>query len=117
MEHQIKKANYPAAGNYDKVEVETDRTKLKSDISRADKANYIDSSMRDSLESPGVGNYNSYHNEDKRAAKWVAEKGKKVASKSVRLPPVGTYSPRPVAYQLFENELAAQKRYKSYFNR
>ena len=101
MEHQLKKANYPAAGIYDKVQIETDRTRLKSDLSKAVKSNYIDSSMRNSLESPGVGNYNSYHNEDKRAAKWVGEKEKKVGSKSVRLPPVGTYSPHPVAYQLF----------------
>jgi hypothetical protein len=81
--------------------VQTDRTKLKSDLGKSEKSNYIDSSMRNSLESPGVGNYNSFHNEDKRAAKWIAEKEKKVASKSVKLPPVGAYSPLPVAYQLF----------------
>lgn len=72
MEHQLKKANFPAAGLYDKVQVEADRSKLKSDMSRSEKANYLDSSMRNSLDGPGVGNYNSYHNEDKRAAKWVA---------------------------------------------
>lgn len=59
--------------------------------------------MRYSIEGPGVGDYNSYHNEDKRAAKWMPEKEKKNASKSLKLPPVGTYTPLPVAYELFEN--------------
>lgn len=73
--------------------------------------------MRSSLDCPGVGNYNDYHHYDKRAAKWVAIKEKKSDSKSLKLPPVGTYSPLPVAYELFENELATKKRHKSFFSK
>ena len=118
MEHENKKKNIPAAGKYDKVAVEEDKSKLKGNINKAEKSNYIDGSMRSSLDAPGVGNYNSYHNEDKRAAKWMEEKGKpKKASRSVKLPSVGTYQPLPVSYQLFENELGTKKRYKSFLGK
>lgn len=54
--------------------MQTDRAKLKSDLSKAENSNYLDSSMRGSLESPGVGEYNAYHGiNDHRASKWVAE--------------------------------------------
>ena len=74
MEKELKKKNYPAAGKYDKVEVATDRAKMHSDMSKSEKANYLDSSMRHSLENPGVGSYNSHHDEDKRADKWIEKK-------------------------------------------
>jgi hypothetical protein len=35
MEHVNKKYNFPGAGTYGKVEVETDRARLKSNISKA----------------------------------------------------------------------------------
>lgn len=76
--------------------------------------------MRSSLESPGVGEYNAYHGiDDHRAVKWIAENEKKKAvSTSLKLPPVGTYNPLPMAYQLFDNSLATdRKRYKSFFNK
>ena len=120
LEHASKKLNFPGAGTYGKVEVQTDRAKLKSDISKAENSNYLDSSMRGSLESPGVGEYNAYHGiNDHRAAKWVAEEEKKTkASTSLKLPPVGTYNPLPQSYELFDNSLKAdKKRYKSYFNK
>jgi len=34
---------------------------MKSDIDRAERANFCDGSMRYSIENPGVGEYNSYH--------------------------------------------------------
>jgi hypothetical protein len=49
MEHFSKKSNFPGAGTYGKVEVETDRARLKSNISKAENSNYLDSSMRGSL--------------------------------------------------------------------
>jgi hypothetical protein len=75
--------------------------------------------MRYSLESPGVGEYNSYHGiNDHRAAKWMPEIEMKNKEKNVKLPPVGTYNPLPMAYNLFDNSLALdKKRYKSYFNK
>ena len=71
LEHQTKKKNIPAAGKYDKIDVDPDKSKLKSDMSRAELAGSMDNAMRYSLECPGVGEYNKFHNEDKRAAKWV----------------------------------------------
>ena len=71
MEHQSKKKNIPAAGIYDKIQVDKDRARMKSDIDKAERANFCDGSMRSSIENPGVGNYNSYHDTDKRAARWV----------------------------------------------
>lgn len=61
MAHFQKKQNFPPAGKYDKVEVDTDRAKLHSNISKAENSNYLDSSMRYSLENPGAGNYNVFH--------------------------------------------------------
>jgi hypothetical protein len=49
IEHNTKRANFPGAGAYGKVEVQTDRTRLKSNISKAENANYLDTSMRYSL--------------------------------------------------------------------
>ena len=97
-----------------------DKSKLKSDLSKADKANYLDSSMRDSVDRPGAGSYNSYHGtEDRRAPKWQAQLNKEKPSKSmsVKLPPVGTYTPLPLEYNLFENELGSKKRYRSDLNK
>ena len=34
----------------------------------------------------------------------------------MKLPPVGTYQPLPVSYQLFENDIGTKKHHKSYFN-
>lgn len=73
--------------------------------------------MRGSLEAPGVGQYNEYHKRDQRAAKWKEENQKKAVSKSVKFPPVGTYTPLPIEYHLFDNELAKQKRHKSFFSK
>lgn len=58
--------------------------------------------MRNSLDCPGVGNYNSYNPavDRNRGNKWVREEGKK-KSASVKLPSVGTYNPNPVSYSLF----------------
>ena len=36
---------------------------------------------------------------------------------SVKLPPVGTYTPLPLEYNLFENELGSKKRYRSDLNK
>ena len=99
MEHDVKKKNVPAAGTYDKIETDVDKAKLKSGLGRSEKSNFLDVSMRNSLEVPGIGEYNKLHDEDKRAAKWMQEKGKK--AKSVKLPEVGTYQPLPVSYSLF----------------
>jgi hypothetical protein len=76
--------------------------------------------MRSSLESPGAGEYNGYYGDrDVRASKWVAPKEKKSKSpEAIKLPPVGTYSPLPVAFKLFENEASLdKKRYKPYFSK
>ena len=114
LAEQTKKRNYPAAGLYDKVVVETDKSKLRSGAGKSDKSNYIDDTMRFSLDGPGVGEYNVYHGkEDHRAAKWMEEKGK-VEKKEIKLPPVGAYTPVPVAFSVFDRE---RKKAKSVLGR
>jgi hypothetical protein len=50
------KFNFPAAGNYDKIQVEPDKTKkVRSNLSKAEVNSYLDESMRKSIECPGVG--------------------------------------------------------------
>lgn len=56
QKHQ-KKLNIPAAGKYDKIELEQKKTKSKSNMSRAEISSYLDNSMRKSIEEPGVGDY------------------------------------------------------------
>jgi hypothetical protein len=75
--------------------------------------------MRYSLECPGVGEYNSYHgNKDQRSVRWMPQKGIKPKEDKLKLPPVGTYNPLPMEYNLFDNSLATdKKRYRSYFSR
>ena len=77
MEHENKKKNYPAPGKFDKVDVDIDKGKMKGDIDKAERGGSIEGTMRFSIDYPGVGSYNKYHNEDKRASKWMQEKGKK----------------------------------------
>jgi hypothetical protein len=59
--HLQQKQNFPPAGLYDRVQVDASKLKLHSNISKAEKANYIDTSMREAVERPSVGNYNVYH--------------------------------------------------------
>lgn len=75
IEHIQKKFNYPETGKYDKVVTEVDRTKLKSNLSKAENSNFLESSMSDALKAPGVGNYNAYHAVfDQRGNKWKLPK-------------------------------------------
>jgi hypothetical protein len=64
--------------------------------------------MSNSIHTPGVGQYN---NNDRRIkwqghfVSWKSNKGespKKEANRE-KLPPVGTYAPLPVSYELFES--------------
>jgi hypothetical protein len=49
MQHVQKKQNFPGAGTYGQVSVDVDKTKLKSNLNKAENSNYLDSSMRYSL--------------------------------------------------------------------
>ena len=55
METYEKKRNYPAAGKYDVVDTVPNKKKLKSNLSKAEVATYLDNSMRGSIDCPGVG--------------------------------------------------------------
>lgn len=57
--------------------------------------------MRRSLEAPGVGNYNSHQPISKKGSKWGLSKRKIIADDDLKFPPVGTYNPNPVAFELF----------------
>lgn len=61
--------------------------------------------MRNSIDTPGVGQYNGKDLRGKWEGKVVKWKEGKNASKKdpnkEKLPPVGTYTPHPVAYELF----------------
>ncbi len=62
--------------------------------------------MRDALNAPGVGNYNSnkssFGTEDK-GAKWIEGKSKRISDVKTKLPPVGTYDPKPLNFSLFSS--------------
>lgn len=67
--------------------------------------------MRNSLECPGVGNYNSdrpYF--DHRGSRWVADPEKDKKKSIEKLPPVGTYTPNPISYRLFSSISDIQKK-------
>lgn len=55
METYEKKRNYPAAGKYDVVDIVPNKKKMKSNLSKAEVATYLDNSMRGSIDCPGVG--------------------------------------------------------------
>ena len=61
--------------------------------------------MRNSLDNPGVGNYNAYRAVlDHKGNKWDKEgEVEKKKKSSVKLPSVGTYTPNPVSYNLFSS--------------
>ena len=62
--------------------------------------------MRVSLDNPGVGNYNAYRAVlDQKGSKFNKEGEKDDPKKKspVKLPSVGSYTPNPVSYNLFES--------------
>lgn len=68
--------------------------------------------MRNSLDGPGVGEYNAYRVEhDHRGNKWSPdpEKAKKLKKSDTKLPPVGTYNPNPASYSLFSSVSGTSK--------
>lgn len=76
--------------------------------------------MRGSLDCPGVGNYNSNRSifAEKKGPKWVEGKNKSKSEAKTKLPPVGTYDPKPIDYSLFSSLASLEKgRSKSYFSR
>lgn len=75
--------------------------------------------MRNSLDAPGVGNYNAHHAIfDHRGSKWVLPKNKSHSASGVKLPPVGTYNPVPVSFKLFQSVAGLeQKKGKSVFDK
>jgi hypothetical protein len=75
-----------------------DKSKLKSNLSKAEVNTYLDNSMRASIECPGVGAYNAkIEILDHRGPKWTENKGKKSQSeRNMKFPPVGTYNPLPI---------------------
>lgn len=100
--YEEKKRNIPGAGSYGTISVEVDRLKLKSNLDKADPPTFAEASMRQSLECPGVGNYNAYRAEfDKRGSKWMKEKGNPRKGGKVKFPSIGAYDPEPQSYRLF----------------
>ena len=62
--------------------------------------------MRDALNAPGVGNYNankSIFGTDNKGSKWIEGKSKSKSENKTKLPPVGTYDPKPLNFSLFSS--------------
>ena len=100
------KNNFPSSGTYTVKETLVD-SKHKSSLSKAEGSTFIGNTMANSINTPGVGQYNSNKDKDvwqnKGVTKWTKEKEiKKEKSMSV-VPDVGKYSPNPVTYNLFES--------------
>ena len=101
-----KKYNYPSSVKYSKVDNTVSKAKLKSNMEKAENSNFLESKMRGSIESPGVGNYNAYNKlyvKGKNGNKWVNSKIKSKSTTNTKLPPVGTYDPSPVSFTLFDS--------------
>jgi hypothetical protein len=58
---------------YQNIDERKNRKKSKSNLSRSENTTYLDGCMRNSIECPGVGAYNSQHDYDHRLGKWVAD--------------------------------------------
>lgn len=97
-----RKKSVPGAGTYVKIETDVDKSKLRSNLRKGEAPNFIEGSMRNSIEAPGVGQYNAYRAVlDHRGSKWAADNEKNIKKSTVKLPSVGSYNPRPVSYSLF----------------
>ena len=61
--------------------------------------------MRGSLDGPGVGNYNANRSEfgQGKGRRWTEGKNKSKSEAKTKLPPVGTYDPKPVDISLFSS--------------
>lgn len=77
--------------------------------------------MRDALNAPGVGNYNankSIFGTDNKGSKWIEGKSKSKSENKTKLPPVGTYDPKPLNFSLFSSLASLDKgKSKSYFSK
>ena len=76
--------------------------------------------MRGSLDAPGVGNYNSNRSGfgENKGWRWIEGKNKSKSEAKTKLPPVGTYDPKPIDYSLFSSMASLEKgKSKSYFPR
>ena len=101
----------PGAGAYSKVETDIDKSKLKSNLRQGEAPNFIEGSMRNSIEAPGVGQYNAYRAIlDHRGSKWGPDNEKNIKKSQVKLPSVGSYNPKPVSYSLFESSSPSTKK-------
>lgn len=90
-------------------------------MSKADNSNYLESSMRDALNAPGVGSYNSAKTAfgtENKGSKWIEGKSRSKSENKTKLPPVGTYDPKPLNFSLFSSLASNDKgKNRSYFSR
>lgn len=76
MEKHLKKDNFPSAATYN---TNPEVNKHKSNLSKAESPDFLEASMRNSIETPGVG---QYYGKDLRikwegkVVKWKEPKGK-----------------------------------------
>lgn len=104
MQRIISKNNFPSAASY---LTNPEKDKHKSNLSKAEEPDYLEARMRNSIETPGVGQYNGKDQRLKWHGHFIRWKANKSTSQSKapkeKLPPVGTYAPLPVSYDLFES--------------
>ncbi len=75
-------------------------------MSKDEGSNFVTSSMRNSMETPGIGSYTSRAAPKKKSNGWAKpkkEKKDKSSAPGFKLPSVGSYTPNPVEYTLFDN--------------
>lgn len=82
MDALERKRNYPPPGQYETVDVRAPRKgKIRSGMSKAENATYLDEEMRSCLDCPPVGVYNPRQaQEENHAPRWklaVPKKEKK----------------------------------------
>jgi hypothetical protein len=121
LRHQTR-LNIPAAGKYDKIDLETKKDKARSGMGKSEVCSYLENSMRNSIELPGVGSYNvKAKRTEAGVPTWKASNAGKKRSESergIKVPDVGAYHPLPGSYGLFDS-MASQnsRKQKDYFGR
>lgn len=74
MQRKLKKDSYPSAATY---QLNPEKDRHRSNLSKAESPDFLEASMRNSIETPGVGQYNGKDYRLKwrgHFVKWVAKK-------------------------------------------
>ena len=74
-------------------------------MSKAEVCNYLDNTMRNSIEVPGIGNYVVRTKEGNQGPKWMGPKGhpkpRSESERGIKVPDMASY--HPMSYGLFDS--------------